>query len=117
MRRIVLTTLLTGWMANAYAIVNIESLRSGEPPQGYSGAFNLSVDGQSGNTDKVGGNAGARLQWHGGVITNFVLLRYAYGETSGIQDNFSRTPATSGKSLPRLPMKSSSRQSAIPSPG
>ncbi len=84
--RIVLTTLLTGWMVSAHAIVNIESLNTGEPPQGYSGSMNVAVDGQSGNTDKLGANLGARLEWHGGAITNFAILRYTYGETSGVQD-------------------------------
>lgn len=86
MLRIVLTTLITGWMAGAHAIVNIESLRTGEPPQGYSGSANLGVNGQSGNTDKLGITAGARLQWHGGAVTNFALVRYSYGETTGVQD-------------------------------
>jgi len=86
MGRGLLTILMMGWMAGAHAIVNIESLRTGEPPQGYSGSMNLAVDGQSGNTEKLGINAGARLQWHRGAVTNFALLRYTYGETSGIQD-------------------------------
>ena len=81
-----LTALLLGWTGVAHAIVNIESLRAGEPPQGYSGAVDLSVAGESGNTDKLGVNLGARLQWHGGAVTNFAIFRYAYAETSGVQD-------------------------------
>ena len=77
---------MLGWAVSAQAIVNIESLRAGDAQPGYSGAVNLSVDGQSGNTDKLGINAGARLQWHGGAVTNFAILRYGYGETSGVQD-------------------------------
>ena len=84
--RCTVTALMIGWAVGAQAIVNIESLRVGEPPPGYSGALNLSVDGESGNTDKLGVNAGGRLQWHGGAVTNFAILRYAYGETSGVQD-------------------------------
>jgi len=86
MGRGILTILMMGWMAGAHAIVNIESLRTGEPPEGYSGAVNVAVDGQSGNTDKLGVNAGTRLQWHGGAVTNFAILRYTYGETSGVED-------------------------------
>jgi len=82
----IVTTLMLGWMAGAHAIVNIESLHTGEPPPGYSGAVNVSADGQSGNTEKLGVNAGARLQWHGGAVTNFAILRYSYGQTSGIED-------------------------------
>jgi putative salt-induced outer membrane protein YdiY len=81
-----LAALSLGWTVAAHAIVNIESMRTGEPPSGYSGAVNLSVDGESGNTDKLGANVGARLQWHGGAVTNFAIFRYAYAETSGIQD-------------------------------
>ena len=86
MGRCLLAALLAGWGIAAHAIVNIESMRAGEPAPGYSGAVNLSVDGESGNTDKLGVNAGARLQWHGGAITRFAILRYAYAETSGVQD-------------------------------
>ena len=86
MVRGILTTLILGWMASAHAIVNIESLHTGEPQPGYSGTVNVSVDGQSGNTDKLSVNAGARLQWHGGAVTNFAILRYNYGETSGVED-------------------------------
>ena len=86
MVRGILTTLLLGWMASAHAIVNIEALHTGEPQPGYSGTVNVSVDGQSGNTDKLSVNAGARLQWHGGAVTNFAILRYNYGQTSGVED-------------------------------
>lgn len=85
-RRCLLITLSLGWAVTAHAIVNIESMRMGEPPQGYSGAISLSGDGESGNTDKFSANAGARLEWHGGIITNFAIFRYAYAETSGVQD-------------------------------
>ena len=84
--RCLLTALMLGWGIAAHAIVNIEALHTGEPPRGYSGTANVSVDGQSGNTDKLGVNAGARLQWHGGTVTNFAILRYSYGQTSGIED-------------------------------
>jgi len=82
----VVSALLLGWMASAHAIVDIEALRAGAPQPGYSGALNVSADGQSGNTEKVAINAGARLQWHGGAVTNFAILRYNYGATSGVQD-------------------------------
>ena len=84
--RCLLTALFLGWTAAAHAIVNIESLRVGEPPEGYSGSLDVSIDGQSGNTDKFSANTGARLQWHGGAVTNFAILRYAYAQTSGVED-------------------------------
>lgn len=86
MVRCLLTALFLGWAAAAHAIVNIESLRAVEPAQGYSGSLDISVNGQSGNTDKFGANAGGRLQWHGGAVTNFAILRYAYAQTSGVED-------------------------------
>jgi len=84
--RCLLTALFLGWAGAAQAIVNIESLRVGEPPPGYSGSLDISVNGQSGNTDKLGVAAGARLQWHGGDVTNFAILRYDYAQTSGVED-------------------------------
>lgn len=84
--RWLVTALALGWGTVAHAIVNIEALQTGAPPQGYSGAVDVSADGQSGNSDKLGVNAGARLQWHGGAVTNFVILRYTYGESFGVQD-------------------------------
>lgn len=84
--RCLLTALFLGWTGAAHAIVNIESLRVGEPTRGYSGSLDVSVSGQSGNTDKFGADAGGRLQWHGGAVTNFAILRYAYAQTSGVED-------------------------------
>jgi putative salt-induced outer membrane protein YdiY len=85
-KRCLLAALALGWTVAAHAIVNIESLRQNETQEGYTGTVNISVDGESGNTEKFGVNAGGRLQWHGGTITNFAILRYAYSETSGLQD-------------------------------
>ena len=62
--RCLLTTLLLGWGVAAHAIVNIESMEVGEPKQGFTGTLNISVDGESGNTDKLSVNSGVRLQWH-----------------------------------------------------
>ena len=84
--RCLFAALLLGWAVAAHAIVNIESLRQDETKEGYSGTVNISVDGESGNTEKFGVNAGGRLQWHSGAITKFAILRYAYSETSGLQD-------------------------------
>ncbi len=84
--RWLLTTLMVGWGTVAHAIVNIEALNTGEPLPGYSGTVDVSANGQSGNTDKLAINAGARLQWHGGAITNFAIFRYNYGESGGMQD-------------------------------
>lgn len=84
--RCLFAALVLGWSVAAHAIVNIESLRQDETKEGYTGTVNISADGESGNTEKFSINAGGRLQWHGGAITNFAILRYAYSETSGLQD-------------------------------
>lgn len=73
-------------VAAAHAVVNIEDMRMQPPREGFSGNLELSVSGQSGNTDKVGANFGSRLQWLEGAINNFVILNHAVGETSGIRD-------------------------------
>lgn len=84
--RCLLSTLLLGWTAAAHAIVDIEAMRVGESPQGYSGTLNASITGESGYTDKISTSSGARLQWHSGIITNFAIFRYDYAETSGVSD-------------------------------
>jgi len=77
---------LLGWTVAAHAIVDIESMRVGDPPQGYSGALNISLDGESGYSDKVDFSTGGRLEWHSGIITNFAILSYDYSETSNVAD-------------------------------
>jgi len=77
---------LLGWTVVAHAIVDIESMRVGDPPQGYSGSLNVSLDGESGYTDKISTSSGARLEWHAGKITNFAIFRYDYEETSDVAD-------------------------------
>ena len=84
--RCLLTTLLLGWGVAAHAIVNIESMEVGEPKQGFTGTLNISVDGESGNTDKLSVNSGVRLQWHHEAVTNFAIFRYEYAETSDVKD-------------------------------
>ncbi len=70
----------------AQAIVNIENMRTIKPVEGWSGQAELSFGGSSGNTDKTSGTTGARLQWVKKAITNFAILRYAYGESAGKRD-------------------------------
>ncbi len=84
--RVALTTLALLLSAPAPAIVNVESMRGDDTPEGYSGKIEAAVSGQSGYTDKTGVDVGARVQWQRDRITNFGILRYAYGESSGVRD-------------------------------
>lgn len=70
---------------NANAIVNMESLHTGKPEEGFSGSVEMSLSNTSGNTEKEDYALGSRLQWHKGKITDYLLLRGAYGESAGIK--------------------------------
>jgi putative salt-induced outer membrane protein YdiY len=70
---------------SAHAIVNMEDLHTGTPKEGFSGNAELALNHASGNTDKQDYALGARLQWHKEKITNYLLLRGAYGESAGVK--------------------------------
>jgi len=46
----------------ALAIVSMESVHLGKPPQGFSGAFDLSFDADYGNTEERTASTGIKLQ-------------------------------------------------------
>jgi putative salt-induced outer membrane protein YdiY len=71
--------------SSAKAIVNMEGLHTGSPKEGLSGNVELSLSNTSGNTDKEDYSLGARLQWHKEKITDYLLLRGAYGESAGVK--------------------------------
>lgn len=71
--------------SNAHAIVSMEGLHTGSPKEGLSGNVELSLSNTSGNTDKEDYALGARLQWHKDKITDYLLLRGAYGESAGVK--------------------------------
>lgn len=70
---------------SAYAIVNMESLHTGTPKEGFSGKVELALSSTSGNTEKKDYALGSRLQWHKEKITDYLLLRGAYGESAGVK--------------------------------
>jgi len=72
--------------ANAFAILNVESMRVAKSKDGFSGELQLDSDFLSGNTDSQHVNFGNRLQWDSGNKTNFILTSYSYGESSGARD-------------------------------
>lgn len=68
------------------AIVNVEDMRVAEPSDGFSGKFDFGMAGASGNTEKSNASLGTRLQWHQGKATDFIVLNYTYGESSGVRN-------------------------------
>jgi len=71
---------------SAHAIVNVEELRHIPAADGFSGRFDLSVSGDSGNTEKSSASIGTRLQWKKDMFTNLFIMSYAYGESDNVTD-------------------------------
>jgi putative salt-induced outer membrane protein YdiY len=71
---------------SAHAIVSMEDIHLGKPPEGFSGAFELSLGLETGNTENAGAATGLKFQWSKGNATDFFLANYAYGESAGIKD-------------------------------
>lgn len=67
----------------AQAIVNVESLRAVDPPEGWSGKLSLSAGGESGTVDTTNVSAGAGVVHRHDTVTNFLTFNYAYGESLG----------------------------------
>ena len=83
-RLIVLFTLF--FTGSAHAIVSMESVHLGKPPQGFSGAFDINAIGEYGNTEKSSVSTGLKLVRAKDPITNFVLMNYQYGQSGGVRD-------------------------------
>jgi len=71
---------------NAYAIVSMESVHLGHPPEGYSGAFDVNASGAWGNTQTGAVAAGLKLVRQKNPATDFILVNYQYGESRGSRD-------------------------------
>lgn len=69
---------------SAHAIVSMEDVHLGKPPEGFTGSFDLDLASESGNTEQKGAATGVKLQWSQDKITDFILLNYEYGETDGL---------------------------------
>ena len=86
LKKTLYTCLLTLLASNtAYAIVSMEGLHTGTPKEGFSGNIELTLSYTSGNTEKEDYALGSRLQWHQDKITDYLLLRGAYGESGGVK--------------------------------
>ena len=71
---------------NALAIVAMESVHLGNPPEGYSGAFDINAIGEYGNTEKGTLSTGLKVIRKKEVVTQFVMFNYQYGESGGVRD-------------------------------
>jgi putative salt-induced outer membrane protein YdiY len=81
--RLLLIILCACISQNAIAIVSMESVHLGKPPEGFSGAFDLSFDADYGNTEESSVSTGIKLQNTREQRINFVIANYEYGESSG----------------------------------
>lgn len=72
--------------SNAFAIINVEDIRVEKKEDGFSGQLRVLASLQSGNTDNNRIGIGSRVQWIRGDITNFLVLNYDYGNSSGATD-------------------------------
>jgi len=71
---------------SVYAIVSMEDMHLGAPPQGFSGSFALDLAIEGGNTKHQGVASGAKFQWTEDKITDFIMMNHDYGETAGIKN-------------------------------
>jgi len=72
--------------AQAWAIINAEGLGVSVDQQGLNGKAALSMNGSSGNTAKVSGEAAGRLAYVHGPHTEILVGSYAYGKSRGVRD-------------------------------
>lgn len=87
MKIIQLIAISTVFLLNsAHAIVSMESVHLGKPPEGYSGAFDINAIGEYGNTEKNSVSTGLKLVHFRESTTNFLLMNYQYGESAGVRD-------------------------------
>jgi len=80
---IYLIPLLFLWAQNAHAIINVEDMSVSEPGNGISGRADASASGNSGNSDKLGVQAGVFLQLRHDMHTSIGMASYAYGKSQG----------------------------------
>lgn len=71
---------------SAHAIVNVEGLRRVPEKDGFSGRLDMSLSGDTGNTETFSGSIGTRLQWKQGPVTDLFILNYDYGESGNVTD-------------------------------
>ncbi len=70
----------------AHAIVNIEDMGLVNNGQGVNGKVSLAVNGSSGNSNTVNGEADGQIDWRHGRNTEIAVASYAYGKSNGARD-------------------------------
>lgn len=70
----------------ASAIVNVEQAIIGKHAEGLHTSLGLSVDGESGSTNKISSKVDLLTLWRHGDNTEFLQFQYAYGKSSGLVD-------------------------------
>ena len=70
----------------AWAIINAEDLDLVVKGEGVGGKVGFSLSGNSGNSEKVTGEASGRLLRRGGDHTTMFVASYAYGKSRGLRD-------------------------------
>jgi putative salt-induced outer membrane protein YdiY len=86
LQRLPISVALLAFTCSANAIVSMEDIHLGKPPEGFSGAYELSLKVDDGNTQQAAAATGLKLQWTEGIATNFILGNYEYGESDGVKD-------------------------------
>ncbi len=71
------------WPLYAHAIINVEDISISEPDEGISGQADASANGNSGNSNKLGVQAGIFLQSRHDKHINIGIVSYAYGKSQG----------------------------------
>ena len=70
----------------AHAIVSMEDIHLGTPPDGFAGSYELDLAFEGGNTEQASAATGVKLQWTQDKVTDFILANYAYGESAGVKN-------------------------------
>ena len=86
MKYLLLCLLLLAVPVESFAIINAEGLGVATDKEGLNGKAAFSMNGSSGNTAKVSGEAAGRLAFVHGAHTEILVGSYAYGKSRGVRD-------------------------------
>lgn len=85
--RIFTASVFLALCSNAHAIVSMADIHSNKPKEGFSGHVDLSISNTTGNTEKEEYSIGAKLQWHQGEMTDYLLLSGDYAKSAGVKSS------------------------------
>jgi len=88
MKKFVIFIVLACVNAQAQAIVNIETqrLHTRVADTGMDGYINLTVNGESGNTQTLSAGLATHLEWYSPATTELIIFSYDYGESNQVKD-------------------------------